>query len=123
VLCRANAPRGTTLARLLSALERVKASHGIDIQHLTDGISSSYLAFLYPMDDTGLTGSPPRRGMSLLNTKKQGGHHLSPLTPTPWIQATLGLWTPRRPAAFPAAVPRANRDVSRFLLGLLEGEA
>jgi hypothetical protein len=124
VLCRPTAPRGATLARVLKALEHVKAAHGIEIAHLADGLTSPRLAFLYPLDDTGLTGSPPRRGGPALNTKKQGGHHLSPLTPTPWIQATLGAWTPRKQAPFSeGAVPKANRDVSRFLLALLEGEA
>jgi hypothetical protein len=123
VLCRPGAPRGPTLARLLAALERLKAVHGIEIAHLADGFTSPHLAFLYPMDDTGLTGGPPRIGRPAVNTKKQGGHHLSPLTPTPWIQATLGAWTPRKQSPFAAgSVPTANRDVSRYLLGLLEGE-
>ncbi len=123
VLRRSGAPHGPTLARLLTALERAKTTHGVPIAHRADGFASPHLAFLYPMDDTGLTGSPPRRGRPALNARKQGGHHLSPLTPTPWIQATLGAWTPRKQAPFAAgAVPTANRDVCRFLLGLLEGE-
>jgi hypothetical protein len=86
----------------------------------------SYAAFLFPLGDTYFTGRAPRKekaspkNRSPLDSRKAGSHHLSPLSPTPWIQALLGLWTPDPRGRLPGSVPSANRDVKDFLLDLLD---
>jgi hypothetical protein len=116
-------PRAEALAGLQRALEWTRSEHGVDLGILTDGMTSPFLAFVYPRGDAYFTGHPPNPGMPVLNRRDQGGHHLSPLTPTPWIQAMLGLWSPGGAALFGDGVPRFNRDVSAWLLALLEGRA
>jgi hypothetical protein len=105
--------------RIARALDRARDRYGVELAHTEEGLPPRAAAFVYPLGSAGITGSPPRRGAPVHNPKKKGGHHLSPLTPTPWIQALFGAWTPRPVADLKANAPRANRDVSRFLLGLL----
>jgi hypothetical protein len=73
------------------------------------------------MGDAYFSGRPPARSGVVLDTRKKGGHHLSPLSPTPWIQALLGLWSPRSRnlARDLAPLPERNVDVKQFLLGLI----
>ena len=85
------------------------------------GGEDPYLAFLYPLSDGYFTGHAPGRGRPVLR-KASGGHHLSPLSPTPWIQAMLGLWSPRTRALAREVppIPTANTGVKGFLLGCWE---
>ena len=86
-------------AGLLPALKRVidRANSGLGagIGILEGTADTPYVAFLYPQGDTYFTGRAPRRGGPVLSRTRSGGHHLSPLSPTPWIQAVLGLWSRR----------------------------
>ncbi len=100
---------------------RVNANLGADIGVLDGKGDSPYLAFLYPRGDMYFTGRPPQGNRPALDTRKAGGHHLSPLSPTPWIQAALGLWSPgggvkdRLPFT-----PRENIEMKRFLMETME---
>ena len=82
-----------------------------------------FIAFLYPLADSSLTGKPPRRAREMLERKHSGGQHISPLTATPWIQAMLGLWSPRTTtlARDLDSIPTANGMMKNFLLRMLEG--
>ena len=115
--------RKAALDAIQGALARARTLHGADIGLLTEGMTPPHLAFLYPMGDAYFTGRPPRRGTAVLDPGDQGGHHLSSLSPTPWIRAMLGLWSPRPGVSFAGGAPRANHDVSRYLRALLDGEA
>jgi hypothetical protein len=117
------ADRLAARAALERALDRARAEHGVDLAMLAGEMTSPYLAFVYPRGDANFTGKAPKRGRAVLDRSDQGGHHLSPLTPTPWIQAMLGLWSPGAGARLREGAPRFNRDVSGFLLKLLDGEA
>jgi hypothetical protein len=119
----AAADREAALAGVSACLRRARVELGTEVGMETEEMTPPRLAFLYPLGDVNLTGRPPRRGEQVLDRGAQGGHHLSPLTPTPWIQAMLGLWSPGRAAAdLAAGAPRENRDVSRWLFALLRGE-
>lgn len=80
------------------------------------GPDSPYLAFFFPLGDKYFTGRPPGRGRPALDGDRAGGHHLSPLSPTPWIQAVLGLWSSRSTIEGFGSMPTANRDLKPFLL-------
>jgi hypothetical protein len=77
-----------------------------------------YLLFLYPTSDTTLTGDPPGASENGLLRRKTGGHHLSPLSPSPWMAAVFAAWSRRRLAALPRA-PDANAGLKGFVLGCL----
>ena len=109
-------------ARLLPSLRRVidKANSelGAGIGVLEGAADTPYVAFLYPQGDTYFTGRPPHRAGTIRNKTRSGGHHLSPLSPTPWIQAVLGLWSRRSGGAqgWLQAPPTDNASVKRFIM-------
>lgn len=117
VLARPGVDREKSLAALRRAIGRAGAEHGVEIGLSEGGGEDPYLAFLYPLADGYFTGHPPGRGRPLVK-KASGGHHLSPLSATPWIQATLGLWSPRSHALVQELppVPSENAGVKAFLL-------
>jgi predicted AlkP superfamily pyrophosphatase or phosphodiesterase len=116
-----NADRAAILAPLRRALERAHHEFGIDIGMQEGSSDDPYVAFLFPLGDGYFTGNPPGRGRSVLDSGRRGGHHLSPLSPTPWIQAMLGLWSPRSAALANElpAIPADNKDVKKFILEVM----
>jgi hypothetical protein len=109
--------------RLLAGIRRVVARAGEDLKVpigiLEPGPGDPFIAFLYPLGDGYFTGDPPGKGRSALAWSKAGGHHLSPLTPNPWINAVLGLWSPRAGADRFDSVPSENSGLKAFLLAAL----
>ena len=77
---------------------------------------SPYVAFLYPKGDRYFTGRPPRAGGNSLDKRRAGAHHLSPLSPTPWISAALGTWGPRRETGNLPFMPKRNVEMKKFLM-------
>jgi hypothetical protein len=118
VVARQNVDRMAALSGLRRALEHARGEHGVDIGMQEGSRDDPYIAFLYPLGDGYFTGHPPGRGRPVLDRGRRGGHHLSPLSPTPWIQAMLGLWSPRSAALTKVlpGVPSDNKDVKSFLL-------
>jgi hypothetical protein len=104
--------------RVVHALERANRALGCDIAWVEGRAEDPYLLFLYPRSDTTFTGDPPRRPGDPLLLRKRGGHHLSPLSPSPWMAAVFAAWTRRRQASLPA-VPDANAGVKDFVLACL----
>ncbi|HET6486086.1 MAG TPA: alkaline phosphatase family protein [Spirochaetia bacterium] len=82
------------------------------------GPGDPYLAFAYPLADVEITGRAPKPGMPILR-RKPGGNHLSPLTPTPWIQAVLGAWSPGRNLGA-GECPTENVGLKSFVLRALD---
>jgi predicted AlkP superfamily pyrophosphatase or phosphodiesterase len=113
----AAARAGRTREEALRRVSAIAAAEGIGL--VEGSADDPYLAFLYPLTDRYFTGSPPRHGRPALDQGSAGGHHLSPLSPTPWINAVLGLW--RRGGArddFPSP-PAANLQLKDFILSML----
>jgi hypothetical protein len=121
VVARHNGDRAAILAALRRALDRARQEFGIDIGMQEGGGDDPYIAFLFPLGDGYFTGNHPGRGRPTLDSARRGGHHLSPLSPTPWIQAMLGLWSPRSAALAKElpAIPTDNKDVKDFLLAAM----
>ena len=121
VVARHDADRAAVLAGLQRALKRAHEEFGIDIGVQEGGRDDPYIAFLFPLGDGYFTGNHPGRGRPTLDGGRRGGHHLSPLSPTPWIQAMLGLWSPRSAALARElpAIPVDNKDVKSFLLEVM----
>jgi hypothetical protein len=121
IVMQPQASRPDGLRRLNHALEAARTVLGTEIGMVELKGPDPYPAFLYPKTDSKLTGSPPRRGDGTLDATKAGGHHLSPLTPTPWIQAMLGLWSPRfmETGRDLDDIPTENRQLKAFLLDLI----
>jgi hypothetical protein len=118
VVAREPFDRGRLFRSVQGVVARANGAFGARIAVLEGSAGLPYVAFLYPLGDTYFTGKPPGKDRPALNKRKMGGHHLSPLCPTPWIQAMLGLWSPRTgalPGSIPA-IPGDNRDLKRFLL-------
>ncbi len=112
------AEKGPLLGRVMAVLDRLNADHGADIGATEGEAGSPFLAFLYPKGDMYFSGRPPRKNGGPLDTRRSGGHHLSPLSPTPWIQAALGLWSPaqgRVPGGLPFE-PKENVEMKGFLM-------
>jgi hypothetical protein len=82
--------RGVGRQEIVRRVRAVVDSAGIGMQE--GGPGDPYLAFLFPLGDAYFTGSPPRPGRPALDAGAAGGQHLSPLSPTPWMDAVLGLW-------------------------------
>jgi hypothetical protein len=108
--------KGPLRRRVNAVVERLNADLAADIGVLEGDAGSPFLAFLYPRGDLYFTGRPPRRRGSILDAKRAGGHHLSPLSPTPWIQAALGLWSGGRTPGDLPALPRENVEMKKFLM-------
>ncbi|MFI5369314.1 MAG: hypothetical protein ACHQ1F_09915 [Spirochaetia bacterium] len=106
------------MAALRRGLDRARREFGIEIGMVEGSGDDPYVAFLFPLGDGYFTGNPPGRGRPALDGARRGGHHLSPFSPTPWIQAMLGLWSPRSTGLSKElpAVPADNKDVKDFLL-------
>ncbi|MGA2642968.1 MAG: alkaline phosphatase family protein [Spirochaetia bacterium] len=123
VLARPWAGGGAVLTGIRRAVDRARDQLGVRIGIEEGRPDDPFIAFLYPLSDSYLTARAPRRGGEILDRTRSGGQHLSPLAATPWIQAMLGLWTPRTTTLSREldAVPSANRMMKSFLLGMLEG--
>ncbi len=121
VVARKDVDRAAILAAIGRARERAHEEFGIDIDMREGSIDDPYIAFLFPRGDGYFTGNHPGRGRPTLDTGRRGGHHLSPLSPTPWIQAMLGLWSPRSAALARElpTIPADNKDVKGFLLEVM----
>ncbi len=109
---------GPPLPAIRRALDRAAADFSAPIALLEAGPQDPYLAFLYPLSDVHLTGRPPASGKPVIQ-RKVGGDHLSPLAPTPWIQAILGLWSARGRLEGGGSPPTDNARVKDFILGAL----
>ena len=104
--------------RILRCVEQANSSLGAEISYLWGGENDPYLLFLYPRADTHLTGRyDPEAGV--LDAGLRGGQHLSPLCPTPWIQAMLGLWSPAGLLFNRQSIPDRNTGMKTFLLRYL----
>jgi hypothetical protein len=110
--------RGITaiLRRTLREAERI---HGARISVVEGAPGSPYLLFLYPEGDTYFTGQAPKREGVAVSDGRKGGHHLSPFSPTPWIDAVLGLWSKRPDFRAGERAPSENRTMKRHLLDCL----
>jgi hypothetical protein len=104
--------------QVLRCVEQANSSLGAEISFLWGGENDPYLLFLYPRADTHLTGRYDPE-TEVLDSGLRGGQHLSPLCPTPWIQAILGLWSPAGLAFDRQSIPDRNADVKNFLLRYL----
>ena len=118
VVSRRGADRASMLAALRRALDRARREFAIDIGMQEGSSDDPYIAFLFPLGDGYFTGRPPGRGRPMLDRARRGGHHLSPFSPTPWIHAMLGLWSPRsnKLSEELPAIPADNKDVKNFIL-------
>ena len=123
VLARADAGSETVLAGIRRVLDRARDQHGVQIGMDEGRPGDPFIAFIYPLSDTYLTARPPERGGEILVKSRSGGQHLSPLAPTPWIQAMVGLWTPRTESLRNEldGIPTANGMLKGFLMRMLEG--
>ena len=113
--------RSGALRRLRTSLDRAQAEHGVRIGVVEGKPDDPFVAFIYPQGETSFDASPPRRGENAFDREKAGGHHMSPLCPTPWIQAMLGLWSARSKtlAAELGVIPTRNRELKGFLLNMM----
>jgi predicted AlkP superfamily pyrophosphatase or phosphodiesterase len=123
VVARSGSDREAALDKIRRAVDRASAELGVRIGVEQGKPGDPFIAFLHPLSDTYLTARPPRRRGESLDRTRTGGQHISPLAGTPWIQAMLGLWSPRTAALRPEldGIPTANRQVKDFLLMVLEG--
>jgi hypothetical protein len=121
VLLRPGVERGRALSRLVTALDRCRDQHSADIRMIEGRHGDPFLAFLYPGADVYFSGRAPKGGRPVLDSKDRGGHHLCPLSPTPWISAVLGLWSPRegRIGELVPPIPDSNAGMKGFLLEAL----
>ncbi len=113
----AAARAGRSREEVLRRVSAIAAAEGIGLAR--GAADDPYLAFLYPLTDRYFTGSPPRHGRPVLDPGSAGGHHLSPLSPTPWIDAVLGLWRPGGTGADFAGPPGSNHQMKDYILGML----
>jgi hypothetical protein len=110
--------RTAAVARALAALDRASAVHGVDagVQHPAGG--DPFALFLYPRSAAAFSGAAPGRPHAPVVRQKRGGHHLSSLSPSPWIEALCGVWT-RRGAGLAVQPPGENAGVKDFVLSCL----
>jgi hypothetical protein len=99
-----------------AAVRRASDVYSARIAAVEPGPSDPFLLYLYPESDTYFTGDPTSPGKPALNPRRSGGHHLSPLTPNPWIDALFGLWSPRPGARAADGTPVRSTEVKEFLL-------
>ncbi|HEY9595519.1 MAG TPA: alkaline phosphatase family protein [Spirochaetia bacterium] len=116
VMLRPGADRTAARVALQRALGRAHAELGVGIAMVEPQGEDGALAFLYPLGDAYFVASPPGHGRASREWGRAGGHHLSPLSPTPWIKAVLGLWSPGGGVADRVGwLPTENRQMKRFL--------
>ena len=122
IVTRQTSQRAALLGRVHRVLDSAPGQTRAGIGVLDGADDSPFLAFLYPKGDTYFTGRPPRRIGRALDAGRSGGHHLSPLSPTPWIQAVLGLWSPREGVIRSRLpfLPQENIEMKGFLMETLE---
>ena len=106
--------RGFDRAGLLSRVRAIADKAGAGL--LEGAPDLPYIAFFFPLGDRYFTGRPPRHCRPALDAHKAGGHHLSPLSPTPWIQAVLGLWSSSAAVGAFGDAPTANCDLKNYIL-------
>jgi hypothetical protein len=106
-------------AAVQAAVRRASDTYDARIAVVEPGPSDPFLLYLYPESDTYFTGDPPSPGKPALNPRRSGGHHLSPLTPSAWIDALFGIWSPRPGARAADGAPARSTEVKEFLLGRL----
>jgi hypothetical protein len=118
------AGRRQVLSGIRRAVDRASDQLGVRIGIEEGRPDDPFIVFLYPLSDSCLTARPPRRGREILDRTRSGGQHVSPLAATPWIQAMLGLWSPRTANLIGGLgdIPRTNSGMKSFLMGMLEGE-
>ncbi len=104
--------------QVLRCVEQANSSLGADISYLWGDKNDPYLLFLYPGADTHLTGRCDPEA-EVLDAGLNGGQHLSPLCPSPWIQAMLALWSPAGLYFDRQSIPDHNTGVKNFLLRYL----
>jgi hypothetical protein len=104
--------------RVLDCLDQTNDSFGSEISHRWGGKNDPFLLFLYPRSDTHLSGRYNPRG-DMVNTGLKGGQHLSPLCPTPWMEAMLALWSPSGLSFETTSIPDRNTGIKDFLLRYL----
>ena len=123
VAARAEAGRDAVLAGIRRALDRARDQHGARIGMEEGRPGDPFIAFIHPLSDTYITARPPLHRGAILVRSRSGGQHLSSLAPTPWIQAMVGLWTPRTKSLRSEldGIPTANGMLKEFLLRMLEG--
>ena len=123
VLAGRGAGRQTVLAGIRRSVDRARDQHGVAIGMEEGRPEDPFIAFIYPLSETYLTARPPQRRGEILAKSRSGGQHLSPLAPTPWIQAMVGLWSPRTDSLRNELdrIPTTNAMLKDFLLGLMEG--
>ena len=85
--------RDHLLKESIDLIESINADYSAKISYIVGKDSAPYLLFLYPQGDTYFTGKGGP-GAEIVDSSKKGGHHLSPLCPSPWIRPLLGLWSP-----------------------------
>ncbi len=115
---KAGLSRDRIIAAVLQCLEQANSALGAGIAFRIGGESDPYLLFLYPQSDTRLTGRYDPDA-EVMDTTLKGGHHLSPLCPTPLIQALLGLWSPAGLSRGLDTPPERNTELKDFLLRYL----
>ncbi len=123
VLSRSAAGRAAVIQGIRRAMDRARDELGVQVGVEEGKANDPFIAFLYPLADSYLTGRPPRRRGEIVDRLRSGGQHLSPLTATPWIQAMVGLWSPRSTHLSREVdrIPTANSMMKTFLLRMLEG--
>ena len=123
VLARPGADRTAVLAGIRQAVDRA-LELGVQIGIVAGRAGDPFVAFLHPLSDAYLTSRAPRPRGPVVDTSRSGGQHLSSLAPTPWIQAMLGLWSPRTTtlARDLGDIPTANTMMKKFLIRMLEGD-
>jgi len=104
--------------QVLRCIEQANSGLGAEISYLWGRENDPYLLFLYPGADTHLTGRYDPEA-EVLDAGLRGGQHLSPLCPTPWIQAMLSLWSPAGLPFDKRSIPDRNTGVKKFLLRYL----
>jgi hypothetical protein len=112
--------RSRALAAVRGILRRAEAVHGVRMGLVEPPVDASWLCILYPLDDCSLSSSPGGSGRSPMRGGKAGGHHQSPLCPSPWIPSVLGIWGPDR-SRLPSEtrLPSRNDGLKALLLELL----
>jgi hypothetical protein len=104
--------------RVLRCLDRADKDLGAPIGHVWGGATDPFLLFLYPRSDTHLSGRYDPRA-DTLDPQLRGGQHLSPLCPSPWMQALLALWSPAGLDFGKSSIPDRNTGIKGFLLRYL----